>query len=465
MPEKTLNEMPRDLRDLYQKGATALQRQNFDYAIAIFQQILTREPGFLECRQALRAAQIKKAGNSTTFFKKMLGGATSSPLVARAQMAKNRNPVEAMQLAEQILESDPQNSSGHKILAEAAMAADLPKTAAFAYEMLLKSSPKDYEIGMAYGKALAASRQTAKAESVYSELQRAYPNKGEITEALKNLSARQTLNEGGYEALAGGTGSYRDILKNKDEAVSLEQQNRTVKSDDVADRLVSEYEARLVTEPRNMKLLRNVAELYTQKKQYDKALEFYERIRSSEAGSDPSLEKAIAETSLRRLDQLMSQVDASDPAQAAELERLTKERVAFQLADAQKRVERYPTDLQIKFELGQLYFQAGKISEAIQEFQKAQANPNKRLQAMSYLAQCFAARGMNDLASRKLQEALKEKPGFDEEKKDLLYVLGCVFEKMGKKEEAIEQFKQIYEVDIGYKDVAAKVDAYYAAQG
>ena len=59
MPEKTLNEMPRDLRDLYQKGATALQRQNFDYAIAIFQQILSREPGFLECRQALRAAQIK----------------------------------------------------------------------------------------------------------------------------------------------------------------------------------------------------------------------------------------------------------------------------------------------------------------------------------------------------------------------------------------------------------------------
>jgi len=147
------------------------------------------------------------------------------------------------------------------------------------------------------------------------------------------------------------------------------------------------------------------------------------------------------------------------------LDRLTKERVAFQLADVQKRVERYPTDLQIKFELGQLYFQAGKISEAIQEFQKAQANPNKRLQAMSYLAQCFAARGMNDLASRKLQEALKEKPGFDEEKKDLLYVLGCVFEKMGKKEEAIEQFKQIYEVDIGYKDVAAKVDAYYATQG
>jgi hypothetical protein len=39
-----------------------------------------------------------------------------------------------------------------------------------------------------------------------------------------------------------------------------------------------------------------------------------------------------------------------------------------------------------------------------------------------------------------------------------------VLEKMGKVEEAIEQFKQIYEIDIGYKDVSAKVDAYYAGK-
>ena len=35
---------------------------------------------------------------------------------------------------------------------------------------------------------------------------------------------------------------------------------------------------------------------------------------------------------------------------------------------------------------------------------------------------------------------------------------------MGKKEEAIEQFKLIYEMDIGYKDVAEKVDDFYAGQ-
>jgi tetratricopeptide (TPR) repeat protein len=71
---------------------------------------------------------------------------------------------------------------------------------------------------------------------------------------------------------------------------------------------------------------------------------------------------------------------------------------------------------------------------------------------------------MFDLAARTLQSAIKEKIVFDDEKKDLIYNLGCVLESMGKKEEAIEQFKLIYEMDIGYKDVAAKVDAYYASQ-
>ena len=464
MPEKSLSDIPRDLRELYQKGATALQRQNFDYAIAIFQQILQREPAFLECRQALRAGQIKKAGGNTGFFKKMLGGASNSPLIAKAQMAKSR-PAEAMAIAEQILENDPQGSTGNKILAESAMAAGLPKTACFAYEILLKTASKDYELAMAYGAALAASGQIAKAEANYVELMRAYPQKGEISAALKNLSARQTLNEGGYEALADGSGSYRDILKNKDEAVKLEQEARAVKTDDVAGNLIADYESRLVHEPRNLKLVRSIAELYAQKKDYDKALEYYERIRSSEQGADASLEKAISEIVLKRFDQLLSQLDAANPDHAAQIEQIKGERAGFQLDEIKKRAERYPTDLQIKFDLGLLFYQLGKFNEAMAEFQKAQANPQRRLQAMAYFGQCLAAKGMNDMAARKLQEALKEKPGFDDEKKELIYMLGSVLEKMGKKEEAIDQFKQIYENDMGYKDVAAKVDAHYSGQG
>ena len=465
MPDKTINEIPRDLRDLYQRGKAAFDRQNFDYAITFFQQVLQREPGFLECRQSLRVAQFKKSGGNTGFFKKIVGGASVQPLIAKAQMAKGKNPIEAMAIAEQILDGDPGNNTAHKIIAEAALQVGLPKTACFAYELLLKNNAKDYDLTMAYGAALGQAGFGTKAEQVYSELLRAHPHKAEISTVLKNLSAHKTI-DSGYGALADGTGSYRDVLRNKDEAVSLEQQSRVVRSDDRTADLITEYEAQVAREPGNLKRLRDLAELYKQRKDFDKALSYYEQIRATDAGSaDSSLEKAINETTLRRYEHQIAQLDPANPEQAAALAQLQQEKTTFQLDDARKRSERYPTDLIIKFELGQLYYSAGKFNEAMGEFQKAMNNPQKRVQAMTYLGQCLAAKGMNDMAARRIQDALKEKPGFDDEKKELIYILGSILEKMGKKEEAIEQFKQIYEIDMGYKDISAKVDAYYSGQG
>lgn len=465
MAEKSLREVPRDLREAYEKGLAALQRDNLDYALAFFTQALGREPAFYDCREALRAAQFKKSGGGGGFFKKALGGLSSSPLVAKAQLTLRTNPLDAINACEQILNSDPTNVGAHKVLAEAALAADLPKTAALSLKIALKNSPRDREITMLLGDALATAGQIDEAESVLGDYLRAKPLDAEVAQRLKNLSARRTMDEGGYEKVATGEASYRDLLKDKEQAVTLEQEKREVKSEDVAARLLRENEARLAREPGNLKLLRDTAGLHAQRDDFDRALEYLNRAAATtEGGADPSLERLISETTLKRLDHLLGQLDANDPDQAAQAEQLKAERATFLLADTQRRVEKYPTDLDIRFELARLYFEAGKIGEAIQEFQKAKNNPHRRVTAMVYLGQCFARRGMNDLAAKQLQEAIREKQAFDDEKKELIYQLGVVLEKMGKREEAIEQFKLIYEADIGYRDVAARVDAYYAGQ-
>jgi tetratricopeptide (TPR) repeat protein len=466
MAEKDINEISREARMLFNKAGEAVQRENLDYAIALYNQVLEKEPGFFDCRKALREAQFRKAGGGGGgFFKKMLSGAGSSPQIAKGQITVRSNPAGALAIAEQILNGDPNSSGAHKLIVQAAQSLDLPRTGVMSLEVLLKNSPKDKALAIEFAEALAASGGDAsRGEKVLAELLREFPSDGELNQALKNLSARKTLDEGGYGALEGGKGSYRDILKNKEEAVSLEQEKRVVKTEDTAERLIGEYEDRLKTEPDNLKLARSLAELYTQKKQFDHALKLYDRVQNSEMGNDPSLERSIADTHVRRFDFQIEQLDPAAPDHAAQAAKLQAEKLNFQITECQQRVEKYPTDLAIRFEMGQLYFQADKISEAIQEFQKAQQNPHKRLAAMSYLAQCFAKRKMFDLAARTLQNAIKEKPIFDDEKKDLVYHLGCVLDDMGKKEEAVEQFKLIYEMDIGYRDVAAKVDAYYAAK-
>jgi tetratricopeptide (TPR) repeat protein len=465
MAEKNLNEIARDARALFNRGMEALARDNFDYALALLNQVLETEPGFFDCRKALRDAQFRKAGEGGKgFFKKMMSRAGNSPQEAKAKMALNKNPAEAMAIAEQILNGDPNSSAAHRIIVDAGKALDFPRTVAMSYETLVKNSPKDKELAIEFARAVSAIGEGSRAEKILMDLMREMPGDGELRDALKDLSARKTLDEGGYGALEGGGGSFRDILKDKKEAVSLEQEKRVQRSEDVTERLIGEYEARIQTEPNNFKITRSLAELYTQKRQFDRALELYERVKQSDMGNDPSLDQSIAATMVKRFDAQLEQLDPLQPDHAAQVEKIKAEKLAFQVDECQKRVEKYPTDLAIRYEMGVLYFQLGKIGEAIQEFQKAQGNPYKRLAAMSHLAQCFAKRKMFDLAARTLQNAIKEKPSFDDEKKDLIYNLGIVLESMGKKEDAIEQFKQIYEMDAGYKDVSAKVEAFYSGQ-
>src|SRR5678816_887828 len=292
MAEKTLNELTRELRVVFTKGHDALQRDNFDYAINLFNQVLEREPGLYECRRELRAAQMRKAGTGGGFMKKMWSSASSQPMVAKGEVALRRNPAEALQVAEQILNGDPNNTGAHRLIVKAATALEMPHTAVLSLEILYHNIPKDKEIAIQLANGLANTGEVKRGEQILTNLQSSMPHDNDIAQALKNISARNTMDEGGYDTLADGSGSYRDILRNKEEAVTLEQQNRVERSEDSTDRLINEYETRLRTEANNLKLVRSLAELYAQKKQFDKSLAYYDRLKSSDMGNDASLDRA-----------------------------------------------------------------------------------------------------------------------------------------------------------------------------
>ena len=463
MPEKSVNELRANVREIHEKGIAALQKNNLDYAIELFMQVLRQEPGCFDTRQALRATQHRRSGNkSGGLFKKFLGATNT---MTKGRLALRSDPLEALIIAEEALNDDPTNSGAHQLLADAALASGFPKTAILSLEVAFKFNPSDRKLAEKLSDTCSQAGQRARAEKILRDLLELDPTDPGLNEKLKNLLASRTLTEGGYEALADGSGSYRDILKDKDQAVLLEQENRTVKDKDVADRLIKDYEARLATEGNNLKLMRDIAGLHEKRQDYDAAIAWYQRILDVGGVSDPLILKAMQDARLAAFDLQASRVDPNASDAAAPVTAIQASRETFLLEDARRRAEANPTDLHVRFDLGELYFRAGRITEAIGELQKAQNNPNKRIASMVLLALCFARRNMNDLAARKLQDALKEKIVFDDEKKEIHYQLGCILEKMTKREEAIDQFKIIYESDISYRDVAEKVDSYYASQG
>ena len=463
MPEKNTSEIPRDVRDLFEKGNSAVQKENWDYAFLFYLQALQKEPGFLECRQALRAAQVAKSNKSTSFFKKVMGAAGSSPAIAKANMLVAKKPFDAMATCEDILNSDPNNATAHNLLAQAALNADLPKTAIFALEHNRKNNPTDRGIAMALASAYIAAKMFSKAENIYQDLLNKDRNDTEVAALLKNLSANKTLQEGGYEALADGKGSYRDILKNKEEAIALEQENKQVRSIEQTLKLLDDAVDKLREDPSNFMQAKIVADLYVQAKDYAKAIKYYTMLMEVGAG-DANMERVVNELKAKQFDQQVIALDKESPDYAQARAEIERQKAEYQIEDVKRRVEKYPNDLLIRYDYAVMLFKLARYNEALQEFQKTRNHGNRRVPSLVQMARIFAATGKNDFAIARLQDALKEKVGMDEEKKDILYLLGDLYEKMGKGEEAIEQYKVIYEVDIGYKDVAGKVDAYYAAK-
>ena len=47
-------------------------------------------------------------------------------------------------------------------------------------------------------------------------------------------------------------------------------------------------------------------------------------------------------------------------------------------------------------------------------------------------------------------------------KKEILYIIGLLYEKLGKKEESLAAFQQIYDAEYGYRDVAKRVESSYS---
>jgi hypothetical protein len=76
------------------------------------------------------------------------------------------------------------------------------------------------------------------------------------------------------------------------------------------------------------------------------------------------------------------------------------------------------------------------------------------------MAQCFQRKGFNDLARKEYLRALEGVQEVDERAREVLYNLGAIAESESNAAEARSFYARVYEVDIGYRDVAAKMERF-----
>jgi tetratricopeptide (TPR) repeat protein len=239
------------------------------------------------------------------------------------------------------------------------------------------------------------------------------------------------------------------------------------------DQQLVELYARAEQEPQNVDVARRIAGLFEQKNDLDSALWWYNHAAGLTGNTDASLTRKASDLQLRILEHSIHERDAfvkqspdheETPRLQTELDDLRRQKAEMLVVDARKRVDRNPTDLGLRFELGEQLLHAAHFTEAIPELQKARQNPNVRIKALNLLGQCYLGKNMLDFAERQFVEAAKELSVMDPIKKDIVYRLGLLYEQMGQKDKALECFKEIYESDYGFADVAQRVESSYSRE-
>lgn len=467
MPVKTEKDLPEQHRATWLKALSAMQLKNYGYVIQLMQGVLKQEPDFLAGRQVLRKAEI---GKSATGKKGgLLGGGGGLSAMKVGGMIK-KDPLGAIVEIEKLLENDPFSQALNLQLRDAALGANMVETATFALETIVQGAPRDIKMLHELAKHYVDHDMAEKAVDVYTKITDINPSDLIAIKAGKDAAARASMKRGGWEK-EGST--YRDLIKDKDAAVSLEQQSRTVLSAEMIDQQLAELAAKYEENPQHVDTARKIAELYEQKEDLDNAVQWFTYAASLTNNSDVALVRKAADLRIKQYDKSIADYEAylaaADPdspetaQHRQDYERIKLERVEMELQEARARVDRNPTDLMFRFELGEIMVRLANYKDAIPELQKARQNPNVRLRAMNLLGKCFVERNMLDLAAKTLEDAAGEITSMDAVKKDIVYNLGLVYEKMGNAEKSIDCMKQIYEVDYGYKDVAQRVESSYGA--
>ncbi len=240
-----------------------------------------------------------------------------------------------------------------------------------------------------------------------------------------------------------------------------------------AEAAVDEYQLIRELAPDDARALWKLAGLYAAAQRRREAREMYEailKIHPDDAKAPGELRRLSAMETLEKgawqdaggyRGKLRDEQDAQRLERGKRFEALQPRQegpAADSLEEKRSQVEQYPTNLALRFELGEMYLEAGMLDEAIGQFQLSVKLPAKRVESQRHLAGCFRKKRLFDLALDQLRAAAEGMREMTDLKKEVLYMLAGVYEDMGRAEDALREYQKIYGADITYKDVAKKVE-------
>lgn len=433
-----------------QKAEEAARRRNYDFAVQLYQQLLEIDPDVGEARAGLRRAlkqrhEQKKGGK----LLKLIKGA--GPLTMAKGLARARKYDAAARQLESYLAANPLDEDANLLLGTSLESAGHFRSALAVYEFLAEIAPRNPEGLKRAGGMMRVKGDVGKALDYYERALEADPRDRDALKARKDLAAEVALTQSRFDQVQ----HSREQIKDKDEATRLERAQRLHRSEDELREELGRLEERYAEDTSNVELMLDIAGVHEKLRDPEAALDLVERALSYKKDSVDLAARAgqLRQKALKRA--IRSADKAGDREEADRLEAELRE---LEVAELRRRVEVTPGDASVRLALGKALLRQGQLDEAASELQKAVPDPRLAGEAHVHLARCFQEKGYLDLAKKEYRRALEGHSAVDEHAREILYNLGAIAEAEGDAAEARSCYAQIFEVDIGFRDVAQKME-------
>jgi tetratricopeptide (TPR) repeat protein len=225
-----------------------------------------------------------------------------------------------------------------------------------------------------------------------------------------------------------------------------------------------------------LKIYRKLAESHPDNEEIQEKIRMIESTAESVPLESASLDQGIIETPLEEevfsmdTDENIA-MDTSDsfqemtmedtePVSAEEITEPNLESDVLEIFEEFKKgieTELEDEDSETHYNLGIAYKEMGLVDDAIKEFQTANKDPKRSIQASSMLGICYMEKGLYQLAIDSLQKVMSIITDKDDSYWGTKYDLADAYEKNGNIQEAIDLFTEVYSHDSKFRKVDERI--------
>lgn len=441
-----------------------MQKENWDYSIDMFTKSVTLSPANLLYRQT-RHGCIKKKYDENGTGAKMSSMKLMKPK-GRIKKGRGKKDWEAVdKAAEEGIAINPWDPDLFIALGESCLEREMDSITKYAYEAAVSVAPDSIPHLKALAQFARDKGEYKIARACFSKIYQLDPEDSDARQAMGQLDAESMLDRGGLEDAK----TAEDVKKEPVNAYEADRQARKQGMQSAVDGPGQSEEADLQRqvrkEPDNVNQYLKLADFYRKKKRLREAFDTYKNAIET-CGDDQNTREQMEDVELdmlRNKASLIREELAKSPDSKSLKEqstKLAKELIKREIDVLGSRVDRYPNDMRLKFELAQRYMRVKQFTKAIPLFQQAGADPRMKEDVLVGLGECFIKDKKLDLGRRQFEKAIQTLNAQD--KPDLFktahYWLGRLYEKSGKNPKAENHYTEILAVDYEYKDVLQRME-------